>query len=273
MTPTEESQQLVFIDALLTGRVNLTVTAEQLTRWAYDPKAFGDDAEGGLWDLWSTINDKAERTKSDDDIVHGNLVELVDVIKHLASPKNDAGEKSKCWEMTLWEHLPIFGANMRESWNFFDAEEDTERAPKRERWVNLNAFVARLTAARVYDFELYAIWQLRDALEEPIEESGEEVTGSSFDAKIPAAVQWILYCGELIYTSKREYEHGPRVGDPAKGGELWKGDKRGFCEERWDFWKNRFAELQHYEKLLPETRALAGKAIQVMEGIEKKQHV
>ncbi len=155
----------------------------------------------------------------------------------------------------------------------FDAEEDTERAPKRERWVNLNAFVARLTAARVYDFELYAIWQLRDALEEPVEESGEEVTDSSFDAKIPAAVQWIFYCGELIYTSKREYEHGPRVGDPARGGELWKGDKRGFCEERWGFWKNRFAELQHYEKLLPETRALAGKAVQVMEGIEKKQHV
>lgn len=266
MTPTEESQQLRFIGALLAGRANLTETAEQLTRWAYDPKSFGDDAEGGLWDLWITINDKAERTKSDDDIIHGKLVELIDAIKHLESPTNDAGENSKCWGMTLWEDLPIFGANMRESWNFFDEEEDTERAPKCERWVNLNAFVARLTAARVYDFNLYAIWQLRDALEEPIEDS-------SFDAKIPAAVQWILYCGELIYTSKEEYEHGPRVGDPARGGELWKGEKRGFCEERWCFWKSRFAELQHYEKLLPETRELAGKAVQVMESIEQKLHV
>ncbi|KAK0474459.1 hypothetical protein EDD18DRAFT_1090718 [Armillaria luteobubalina] len=267
MAPAEESQQLVFIDALLAGRANLTVTAEQLTRWAYDPKNFGDDAEGGLWDLWSTINYKAERTKSDDAIAHGKLVELVDAIKHLESPTNDAGEKSKCWEMTLWEQLPVFGANMRESWNCaFSLSRSEERVVRRERWINLNAFVARLTAVRIDDFELYAIWQLRDALEEPVEDS-------SFDAKIPAAVQWILYCGELIYTSKREYEHGPRVGDPARGGELWKGDKRGFCEERWRFWKSRFAELQHYEKLLPETRELAGKAVQVMESIEQKLHI
>ncbi|KAK0457428.1 uncharacterized protein EV420DRAFT_493228 [Desarmillaria tabescens] len=271
MEPTGETQ-LASIDAYLVGRVNLAVTAEALTQWARDPKHFGDDAEGRLWDLWSAINDRAERTKSSDDILHSKLVELVDAIKHQESPTNDAGEKSKCWGLTLWEDLPIFGANMRECWNFFDAKEDAERASKRERWVNLNAFVARLTAARVSDFELYAIWQLRDALEEPTEESenGGEMIDKSLDAKIPAAVQWILYCGELIYTSEREFETGPSVGDPAKGGELWKGDKRGFCQERWHFWKKRFAELQHYEGLLPETRLLASKAVQVMEGIEKK---
>ncbi|KAG7445542.1 uncharacterized protein BT62DRAFT_840942, partial [Guyanagaster necrorhizus] len=111
-------------------------------------------------------------------------------------------EKSRCWGLTLWKDLPVFGANMREHWNFFDANEDVERTPKRERWVNLNAFVAGLTAARIHDFELYALWQLRDAIEEPIEEregeGGEKRIDKSFDAKIPAAVQWILYCGELI---------------------------------------------------------------------------
>ncbi|KAK0202201.1 hypothetical protein DFS33DRAFT_1265230 [Desarmillaria ectypa] len=260
------------IDAYLAGRANLTATAEAVTQWAHDPKCFGDDAEGGLWDLWGTINDKAERTKNDDDIVHGKLVDVVDAIKHQDSPTNDAGEKSKCWGLTLWEDLPIFGANMREHWNC-----DPERTFKRGRWVNLNAFVARLTAAHVSDFELYAIWQLRDALEEPIEErqgaGGEKVIDESFDAKIPAAVQWILYCGELIYTNEREFETGPSIGDPAKGGELWKGGRRGFCQERWRFWKKRFAELQRYEKLLPETRELAGRAVQVMEGIERKQRV
>lgn len=34
-----------------------------------------------------------------------------------------------------------------------------------ESWTNLNAFAARLTAAGIQDFSLYAIWSMRETLE------------------------------------------------------------------------------------------------------------
>ena len=115
-------------------------------------------------------------------------------------------------------------------------------------WTTLNAFLAKLTARNVSscDFSLYGLWLLRDCLE-------EEVTPQYLDKALPAASQWIRHATQVLRESSQEWPKSPTPGDPARGtllpldlilaytlsgGSLWV-DKRGFCKERWSFWRDR----------------------------------
>ncbi len=94
---------------------------------------------------------------------------------------------------------------IRENWNRVIVDEE-EKAKKEEEeedkwtctpsaWTSMNALVAHLTVARVMDFKRYAIWALRDALEE------EEQTqaGSTLNHLVPAAAVWVVVAGEVMY--------------------------------------------------------------------------
>ncbi len=125
----------------------------------------------------------------------------------------------------------------------------------------MNAFVARITDAQVSDFDLYAIWELREALEHPVD--------SSTDVKVQAAAQWIFFAGPRLYQSEKIFEHEPLVLDPARGGPLFDGE-RGFTKERWVFWKQRFEALSTDPQLSDDARRVADEALNAMITIDRK---
>ncbi|KIY73836.1 hypothetical protein CYLTODRAFT_448442 [Cylindrobasidium torrendii FP15055 ss-10] len=220
------------INAYVSGGQDHDSTIRSLTHWAYENPSQGNDEEfGNLWILWDAFNAVAQRKPEAQDM----LVQLMADIKALPPPMRN-GVPLRCWGGELWKDLPIAGPNMRESWNFFEPEiDEPDREERRRHWVNLNAFAARLTRTGVLNFDLYVIWAMRSALEGECDDDG-------LDTAVTAAAQWIFIAGEHIYQSERQYPTAPNTGDPACGGPLWTG-QRGFCEERWILWRERFEDM------------------------------
>ncbi len=117
--------------------------------------------------------------------------------------------------------------------------------------------------ARCDNYLIFGLWSIREALEYDYQESGR-----TLDGWIPAAAQWMLHAGPMIYESQLEIEHSQSRGDPLKGGDLWKG-KHGFCKERWDLWKDRFGWVHRNEGLQMETRRTAEEAFASMGRVER----
>jgi hypothetical protein len=70
-------------------------------------------------------------------------------------------------EGCLWSQQILFGACARETWNDSPGCGAGWTDPEAEAWVNINAFVARLTAQRVRNFTTYVGWAMNAALPEP----------------------------------------------------------------------------------------------------------
>lgn len=176
--------------------------------------------------------------------------------------------------------IPIFAHSAADA---HPPASDDDRDKVRQQWVNVNAFAAKLTAADVTVSKLFAIWGFREALEDECWDppfnpaASDEVCrvaklyGSTIgilDGLVPAAAQWIFHAGPLVFQCQEEYPPGARGGDPAGGGNLWKG-KHGFCRERWQLWKSRFQWVAEKQSLREGTRAVAKEAVDVMETIER----
>ena len=234
----------------------------------------GSNLEGFLWGLWAKIVDLIIG------IPHGHpwqdkLVELLGAMKEVPRQVTPGMvELEGSWGSTFWHNLPIFGAEVRETWNdapwndapmeerpdgLFGSRKNTPFSPT--VWASLNAFTARITAASVSNFEIYAIWVLKHTLEQ--ERKDEEV-----DNNLPAATMWIIYAGQIVYhnaakdwtdsleTHAAHIRYLRRFNEP-------------FSMERWGFWKERFEFFQHYEVLKQSTRESAGEALGRMAEIER----
>ncbi|KAH0357006.1 hypothetical protein KCU81_g203, partial [Aureobasidium melanogenum] len=150
----------------------------------------------------------------------------------------------------VWQGLPFFGQQARECWNFpYHKEVD---AKTRDAWINVNAFVARLTAVAInehggerqgysaLDYSLYGIWSLRSALEEDWENlPGENTT----DASVGAAAVWLAYAGPTLKglsDSNKTYS-----GKVAKPGSKFKDEEwRGYTKDRWLSWKKELTQAK-----------------------------
>jgi hypothetical protein len=135
------------------------------------------------------------------------------------------------------------------SFSIINRNADSKVDAENDHWLNLNAFAARIVASQVLDLSLYAIWAMRDALEMPLEGIKPEVR----DQTLRAAALWIEFCGENLHGMEKLWESDPRKGDVARGGLLYSGPK-GFCEERWELWRQRFGELSQDKRLEEKTR-------------------
>lgn len=172
---------------------------------------------------------------------------------------------------------------------FFWVDEDlppTHRGqPQLEyEWVNFNAFAARLVAEGICDLKSIGINSLHQALEdepwkrspplENVRERDRELvmyrrTVGRLNSLVPAAAQWIFHAGRMIFHLQDEWKASQGPGDDQGSGEsLWKG-KNGFCRERWGFWKSRFAWVHGLKELEFEAKAIAKRAVEIMEKIEK----
>jgi hypothetical protein len=101
-------------------------------------------------------------------------------------------------------------------------------------WANLNAFAAQLTVAGV-DFSRYAIWALREALEEDSPE---------LPRVLPAAVEWFRHVGPVLESLAVQRAADAHGGDQA--GKLCREvglADRGFSVGRWNFWRRRLEDI------------------------------
>jgi len=135
-------------------------------------------------------------------------------------------------------------------------------------WANVNFFFARITEKGLLDLSLFAIWVMRSTLENEQHDDAEGTAAQKFDVHVPAATAWIFGMGRALYTKEKDLTPTDRKqGNPAKGGELWKG-KAEFSKERWALWKERLAYVSKLDDVSDLTRSISKDAIEAMERAE-----
>jgi hypothetical protein len=178
-----------------------------------------------LWPAWEAVIAAAD---TPDDGTRSRLVELVGAVRGRGILARPDGQECVVWDMRAHVDLPVFGAQMRETWNF------PPPAVSAGTWANLNAFAAQLTMAGL-DFSRYAIWALRDALEEDSPE---------LPLVLPAAVEWFRQAGPVL-ASLAVQRAADADGSDQAGRLCREADVagRGFSVGRWNFWRRRLEDI------------------------------
>ena len=137
-----------------------------------------------------------------------------------------------------------------------------------DAWANVNFFWACLTEKGLLDLSLYAIWRMRTALEEEHQDDTKGTAAQKYDVYVPAAASWIFGMGNALYTKEKDLTPTDRKqGNPAKGGELWKG-KAEFSKERWALWKERLGVISKLDSVSDKTKTISRDALEAMERAE-----
>ncbi|KAH7116546.1 hypothetical protein B0J13DRAFT_590379 [Dactylonectria estremocensis] len=206
--------------------------------------------ESELGSLWSDVLTAAEQTP------HGQqerLVEILRAIKELPQPVHES-KKLEIWDQEQhWNELPLFGANCRDHLGIAQGKSG-------DAFTNLNAFYARITATNVHDLGLYAIWIIREALEDP--EEGKIAKETSPDL-LHAASVWFVYAAESLATlSEDQKQFDGKIARPGKS-LLARQDEagwKGFSSDRWQIWLDRLASLKDAD-LTPEVKSSISQAL------------
>ena len=138
-----------------------------------------------------------------------------------------------------------------------NAKTPTAQEKSDEACININAFFARVTAAGIDDFTLYAIWTLREALEDP---AAGDIAKQTSPKLLKAASVWFLYASDILSKATKEGKQFDgkmaKPGASLKDGAEWKG----FCQDRWNTWKERLSSL-NYAELPEDTKAMIDQAV------------
>ncbi|KAK1251939.1 hypothetical protein MKX07_007418 [Trichoderma sp. CBMAI-0711] len=218
-----------------------------------------EDAENFLWQLWTLLINISKRIPLDDDDERiGSLVGIV------ASLKAKQGGTVDIWGSShdLWSDLPLFGAVMREAWNGNpDFNSSPEDAAKIAQWLSLNSFAARLLGASAQAWTNFALWELRDGLEEPLPNDHAR------DTRLLTASEWIIHAGRVLYDEVRNNNQlNDQEARALRPGSLLEGCSSGFNQQRWTFWKKRLQELS--ADASDTAKARTQKAMEVMDSLE-----
>ncbi|KAH0368600.1 hypothetical protein KCU65_g3801, partial [Aureobasidium melanogenum] len=273
-----ECEEYKILSSYLANPDTTDATLERLTACATSALS-KTELETHLRNLWNSFLHLASQQSYSSKYFskqQGSLVELLKSLITDASVLKDTDGKEVDFDGSkVWQGLPFFGQQVRECWNFpYHKEVD---AKTRDAWINVNAFVARLTGVAInehggerqgysaLDYSLYGIWSLRSALEEERENSPGENT---FDASIGAAAVWIVYAGEQ-YTSPTlkglANSNKTYSGKVAKPGSRFKDQEwRGYNMDRWFTWRK---ELHQANRLVQDSNisGLVRLALKVIE--------
>ena len=166
----------------------------------------------------------------------------------------------------LYSSLTDFSMACREVYN--DTPEPYASDVEIDAWANVNFFYARITEKGLQDLSIYAIWSMRSALENEAQDDAEGPAVQKYNVYVPAAASWIFGMGRALYTKDTDLTPSDRKqGNPAKGGELWKG-KAAFSKERWGLWKERLAAISKMDEVSDKTKNISRDAIEAMERAE-----
>lgn len=107
----------------------------------------------------------------------------------------------------------------------------------------------------------FALWELRDGLEEPLDSQEAK------DTHLITASEWITHAGKVLYDEGRK---GVPVDEDdvqsLSTGSLLEGEASGFSEVRWKFWKKKMEELSVGAGA--EAKKRAQKALEVIKSLE-----
>jgi hypothetical protein len=193
--------------------------------------------EDEVYELWVLVVEKAQQSSAS----HATLVDILVHLSRLDDAKSASGESIKLHDKQLWRDLPMFGWQIRDSWNVGIEPNDTDevRQQKVSEFTNLNAFTAQLLATEepVFDLSWFALVTFREALENP------QADKNQLELFVPAAASWLDHAGVELYNRDDQFPATSSAGGaPGKGGELWTGAP-GFHKDRWALWQERFAAL------------------------------
>ncbi|KAH7399019.1 hypothetical protein DE146DRAFT_515312 [Phaeosphaeria sp. MPI-PUGE-AT-0046c] len=208
-------------------------------------------------DLWYSFIHSARLIHFRDDRKHKALVDLFVAFKEHSIPNNEKYNY-------LFQSLSDFSMACREAYN--DAPTPgTSFALESTSWANMNYFYAMLTGRQVSDKSLFGLWAMRQALETPHADDPQSTAVQKYDTYVPAAAVWAFGAFKVLANKQEDLTpKDNKHGNPAKGGELWKG-KAEFSYERWSFWKERFAEIGKMDDVSGDARNLARDAVESME--------
>lgn len=107
--------QIETIKKLLTATIDIDDCVAQLTAPFSGFSSNAVSVEGPLWVLWASVNEVVQETPPDSPDLD-TIVTLLAAIKALP-PLTDGAEECVTWGGRVWDDLPMFGPNMRETWN------------------------------------------------------------------------------------------------------------------------------------------------------------
>lgn len=140
-----------------------------------------------------------------------------------------------------------------------NAKTSTAQEKSDEACVNINAFFARVTAAGIDDFGLYAIWTLREALEDP---AAGDIAEQTSPELLKAASVWFVYASDILLKATKEgRQFDGKMAKP--GASLKDSEWRGFRQDRWNTWKERVSSLNDAD-LPDDTKELINQAVDVL---------
>ncbi|KAN0070354.1 Protein of unknown function (DUF3632) domain containing protein [Elaphomyces granulatus] len=228
----------------LNGRFNSDLEADSDLE-AYDVELF-------FWTLWGLLLDIVRMMPYN----HPKQELLVKFLMTLH-------RKKAKYQIQIWEDFPILLACLTEDFEAGFSPTMMREIPSSEEsseWLSLNSFAARLKREDLIYGTYFAIYRLRDAVEQ--ENAVREVA----NCKISVACEWIIRSGIELY---REALNGVTQDDEPviRSGPLYKG-QLGLCPERWLFWKSRLSNVST-DEVDEEVVKMAQQAVGEMERVEK----
>ena len=218
-------------------------------------------------DLWYSIIHAAKRkpfhkndfggdSRSQDRVV---FVDLVAAIKNHRIPGNERYNY-------IYKSLTNFSMACSEAYN--DSPTQTAFEIEIDAWANVNNFFAQITHRGLLDRSMFAIWAMRQALEYEYQDDEEGTAAQKYNVFVPAAAAWVFGMGKNLARKRKDLTPTDRKqGNPGRGGDLWKG-KAEFSEERWNFWKERFAAIAEMKGVSSKTNDIAKDAVEAMDRAE-----
>jgi hypothetical protein len=208
-------------------------------------------------DLWYSIIHSARKTHYRNTDEHERIVNLVAAFKEHSVPDNEKYNY-------LYSSLTDFLLTCREAYND-QPTPGTSVELESTAWANMNYFFALLTKEDIADNSLFAIWAMRQALETPHSDDDQSTAVQKYDMYVPAAAVWVFGAFRTLHDKEEDLTpKDKKQGNPAKGGELWKGQAE-FSKARWELWQQRFLEIGKMEEVGEATRNVARDAVQAME--------
>lgn len=240
--------------------------------------------EGQLWELWYSVLHAAKRIPWDDNDRQEKLLELVETLKARPDPPPPermtvALKGDWIWESSdLWSTLGMLGPSARESWNDGCGFGAGWTPAEQRAWINVNAFVARITCNGLLDFSSYALWALGDALEDQLEGNNLHhvvPVPQRLSLYVKVAAVWVFIAGEYIYESALTGDEAIDVNSleleprwKIKFPKSWKRSDT-ITDARWAYWRRMFKHLSEKDELEQDSRDMAAGAASAMASIQE----
>ncbi|CAG9943800.1 unnamed protein product [Clonostachys rosea f. rosea IK726] len=228
-----ESRVAAILDPALNGSGSADDVVNGISNLYRSGYNTDEKAEDFLWAFWTFYIEVAKKVS-----VQDSRLQLLILIVERLKARSDGSVEIWGKETKVWADLPMLGPCAREAWNFtpkFDGS-DKDNATV-SSWISLNSFAARLLGSSITSGTEFAIWALREGLEE------EHDSSAALNGHIAVTHEWVVNAGQVLRNGvAKNQELDDTQKRTLKGGKLFGGEP-GLNKERWTFWQQRLEEL------------------------------